>query len=879
MHPFRTPGQVLLAGLHGLLAAGVLALCGAASAAPQRPARVAALPAPLAPVEGEVIVGFKPQAEALRKYTLSAKASKTDANAQLTQRAAMLGGRLKRPLLSVQAVSNQAQVMKVAGLDAKTLARELAADPDVAYAVPNGRKRAYTAPNDPLYPAAATGARINGPDSGQWYLRAPSGAVVSAINIEAAWAYTQGTASTVVAVLDTGVRFDHPDLGRAASGGQLLLGYDFVSNTAVANDGNSRDDDPSDPGDWVTSADLRSSTFSGCSVTPSSWHGTATASLVAAAANNGLGMAGAAPGVRVLPVRVLGKCFGTDADIQAGMLWAAGISVAGVPDNPNPARVINLSLGGDGLCDAAYADVIAQVLARGVVIVAAAGNTAGGAVNVPANCSGVIGVTALRHAGTKVGFSDLGPEVSIAAPGGNCINITAGSPCLYPLLAATNKGIQGPTTSAWTDSYDISVGTSFSSPLVAAVVGLMVSAQPNLTPAEVRQMLQASARPFPTTGGDNGPDDPTPVGQCVAPQPGVEQFQCYCNTSLCGAGMLDAGGAMALAVGLPLANVALSPTVPIAASPVTLSASGSSGALVGYRWQLLGAGGIVSGFDGANNGVTAQLTPSGPGAFTVQLTVTDLVGQTATTTRTVTVLATPVPTAVLTVTTATPVAPSPVALSATSSLAGTGSTLSSYQWTLLDGGGIVNGFNGGMTQNTASLTPTAAGSFTVRLTVTNAQGAMATADRTVVVVVRPTATITNATATPVAGSPVTLNATGSVAGAGSTLTGYQWSLVNGGGVVTGFDVQPDAPTVSFTPSGAGTVTVQLTVTNATGQNGSSQITVAVAAPSGAGGPSGSSSGSGGGATSVWWVLGVLLAVALLHTVGRQPAGTQPRQIE
>ena len=601
--------------------------------------------AALPPVEGEVIVGFKPSADTVRKHALAARAANADIQAVLGQRAAALGGRVKRSLQAGNAVGAHAQVVRAAGVDAQTLARLLAADPDVAYAVPNGRKRIAAAPNDPLYAQAAPGVRVRGPDSGQWYLRAPTASVVSAINVEAAWARTMGSPQVVVAVLDTGVRFDHPDLGRVANGGVLLPGYDFVSNSAVANDGNGRDADPSDPGDWVSSAESRTQTFSGCSPSDSSWHGTSTASLVAAMANNGLGMAGTAPGVRVLPVRVLGKCFGTDADIQAGMLWAGGISQAGVPDNPTPARVINMSLGGSGGCDAAYQNVVNQLVARGVVIVAAGGNGAGGAVGVPANCDGVIGVTALRHVGTKVGFSDLGPQISISAPGGNCINTSAGSPCLYPILAATDAGSQGPSGADWSDSYNITVGTSFASPLVAGVAGLMVSQRPSLTAAEVRSVMRSTARPFPQTGGDNGPGDPTVVTQCRAPQTGVDQLQCYCTTALCGAGMLDAGAAVS-AVSGPLARLQVSTAAPVAGQPVALSGADSQGtagaAVLRYEWVLVSGSGIVSGFDSATNAATASLTPTAAGSFTVRLTVTDASGASDTASTLVTVAAVPV---------------------------------------------------------------------------------------------------------------------------------------------------------------------------------------------------------------------------------------------
>jgi len=516
----------------------------------------AARPA-LAPVEGEVIVQFKADAAVLRKRALAAGGATGGPPSALAERAAALGARVGRTLEAGLAVTERMQVMRGHGIDATALAARLAADPEVEFAVPNGRKRRLAAPNDPLYlagPPVDLAAQRGGPVSGQWYLRAPTAEVASAIGIEAAWARAAARAEVVVAVLDTGVRFEHPDLGRVANGGSLLPGYDFVSDSVIANDGDGRDGDPSDPGDWVTGAESLTSRFADCGISSSTWHGTSTASLIGAATNNGVGMAGSAPGLRVLPVRVLGKCYGTDADIQAAMLWAAGLPVEGMPANPHPARVINMSLGSGGACNAAYQSVIDSITAAGVVIVAAAGNSAGGAVGTPGNCRGVIAVLALRHVGAKVGFSDLGPEIAIAAPGGNCINITVGSPCLYPIVSATNGGTQGPEVDAWTDSFNISVGTSFSSPLVAGVVGLMIAQQPALTPEQVRTALRATARPFPTTGADNGPDDPSPVAQCRPPSPGVEQLQCYCTTELCGAGMLDAGAALAAPVPPPVAE-------------------------------------------------------------------------------------------------------------------------------------------------------------------------------------------------------------------------------------------------------------------------------------------------------------------------------------
>lgn len=596
---------------------------------------------PLAPVEGEVIVAFKPEAGTLRKHALAARSGADGVSTVLAARAGTLGARVGRTLEAGAAVGPDTQVVRAAGVDAATLARQLAADADVLYAVPNGRKRRVAAPVDPLYltgPAVNQSAQTGGPASGQWYLRAPTATVPSAINIEAAWAHTRGSANVVVAVLDTGARYDHPDLRK-----RLLPGYDMVGNATVANDGDGRDADASDPGDWVTSAEASTSTFSGCDASDSSWHGTSTASLIAAATDS-VGMAGAAPGVRVLPVRVLGKCFGSDSDIIAGMRWAAGLAVDGVPFNPHPAKVINMSLGGSGSCSAAYQQAINEITAAGVLIVAAAGNSAGHPVNEPANCAGVVGVLALRHAGTKVGFSDLGTEISIAAPGGNCINVTAGSACLYPILAASNSGTRGPSNPIWTDSFNITVGTSFSSPLTAAVAALVASRRPDLTPAGIRAVLRNTARPFPTTGADNG-TDPTPVTACQAPVAGRDQLQCYCNTTYCGAGMLDAGAALASVAGGAFVNVSQQPLVPEAGDTVTFSVTGFQGgsavAAAGtYDWTLTNGGGIVTDFASSRNASTATATPNAAGTFSVSVQVTDSAGGVQAASSTVRVLAT-----------------------------------------------------------------------------------------------------------------------------------------------------------------------------------------------------------------------------------------------
>jgi serine protease len=515
-------------------------------------------PSPQAQTEGptadaRVIVKYKADSPLLADQALPAAA-------QRAERARALGTRVGLALRAGSGVSRRAHVVLAHGLTSAQLAERLAREADVEYAVPDQRRRISTAPNDPLYlagPPVTAGA--GGPAVGQWYLRAPAGEVQSSINVEPAWDLAPANSDIVVGVIDTGVRFDHPDLQRAAAGGKLLSGYDMISDADVANDGGGRDADASDPGDWLTLAEVqdRHSPFYRCDTAAedSSWHGTQTSAMIGALTNNAIGMAGVARNVRILPVRALGKCGGYDSDIIAAMRWAAGLNVPGTPVNPTPARVLNLSLGSESPCSAAYVDAVAAINAVGAVVVASAGNSTGHAAGAPANCTGVLAVAGLRHAGSKVGFSDLGPAISIAAPAGNCVNTAPGLPCLYPMLTAANSGLTTPVSNAaggsiYTDSFNSSVGTSFSAPMVTGTIALMLSADPTLTPSAVRTLLQSSARPFPSSGLTN--TDGTSLAQCVAPQriedPQIDQLECYCTTTTCGAGMLDAGAALTAVV-------------------------------------------------------------------------------------------------------------------------------------------------------------------------------------------------------------------------------------------------------------------------------------------------------------------------------------------
>src|SRR5262249_13404144 len=176
---------------------------------------------------------------------------------------------------------------------------------------------------------------------------------------------------------------------------RVLPGYDFITSVPVANDGNARDADPTDAGDFVSSADAATTTFQGCTVSGSSWHGTRVSGIIGALSNNSLGVTGITWSPWILPARALGKCSGFDSDIIDAMAWAAGRHVAGIPDNPYPAKIENLSLGSSENCPASYASVVADLASTGVLVVASAGNE-GGPVDTPANCPGVAGITGLR---------------------------------------------------------------------------------------------------------------------------------------------------------------------------------------------------------------------------------------------------------------------------------------------------------------------------------------------------------------------------------------------------------------------------------------------------------------------------------------------------
>lgn len=602
--------------------------------------------------EARVIVRFKPQADSVRAKAMALRATRAEAREVAQTRATALGLRTGHRLAAGISLDERTQVVLAKGMTGAQLAKRLAADGEVELVAVDQRRKHTKLPNDPLFGGAdvnpeSTVGGIQARTIDQWYLKKPSstaGQVVSSINAPAAWDTTTGASSVIVAVIDTGVRPDHPDLA-----GQFVTGYDMIGfgangssqSVAIANDGGGPDADPSDPGDWVSQADIDGKQLgSGCDKTDignSSWHGTRVSGLIAALSNNGLGMAGVGWGLKIMPVRALGKCGGYDSDIMAGMKWAAGIAVPGLPANANKAKVLNLSLGGGGSCGtsgtgALYREVITQVNAAGATVVVAAGNSEGQAVGLPGNCPGVVTVAALRHVGTKVGFSSLGPEVTIAAPGGNCINVGAGQACLYPMISTTNSGTTTPVAAdgAYTGN-GASVGTSFSAPIVSGIVGLMASVRPGLTSAEATQILKSTARPFPTTGGGSSADGNPP--QCTAPSTTAVQDECYCTTSTCGAGMVDAAAAVAAAAALNGTTVAITQTPAsglTAGQTLTLTAAATGlpagRTVASVAWVLVDGGGIVTAFASGASTATATITPTAAGSFTVRADVTDSAG-------------------------------------------------------------------------------------------------------------------------------------------------------------------------------------------------------------------------------------------------------------
>lgn len=388
----------------------------------------------------------------------------------------------------------------------------LNAHPDVEHAEEDVLLHPLADVNDTFYPQ-------------QWNLHEET----AGLRVPGAWDRSTGAGETI-AVLDTGIT-DHSDLAP-----NVVPGYDFVTDPAISLDGNGRDGDPADPGDACLNPEP------GTEPTDSSWHGTHVAGIAAAVGDNESGVVGVAYGANLQPLRVMGACGGYLSDTIDAITWAAGGAVEGAPVNYSPARIINMSLGSEGVCSPRLQSAIDFATNQGSVVIAAAGNETQPVANVlPANCNNVIAVGATDRAGNSASYSNYGPGVDVSAPGGE-------SP--HGIGSTYNTG----QTTPGDEAYAAMQGTSMAAPHVAGVAALMLAANPDLSPAQVEQVLRDSARPLP--------------GTCAGG---------------CGAGIVDANAAVASVAGVPF-----SPSI---RSTADVIAADSAGTL--WNYPSNGKGGLL----------------------------------------------------------------------------------------------------------------------------------------------------------------------------------------------------------------------------------------------------------------------------------------------
>lgn len=495
--------------------------------------------------------------------------------AALRQRVGMTG---HRPTAFGAQVMHAAKVMPVELAEAE--AARLRQDPDVEWVVVNAIERmasttAVLPVNDPSYGSQTwLGERVAG--------RAGVG------NFPAAWravASPRATAPVNVAVLDTGILYPPNELT-----GRIAPGYDFIAELQYSRDGNGRDPDPTDEGDWMDDATRAANPLlfpERCLNANSSWHGTAIATMLAANTNNdafGAGILAPFSDVRVLPIRVGGVCGADRVDILDGMLWAAGIEFQGSPTrNPvqNRAKVISLSFGGSEACteNTGYPRVIRQLRDAGVLLVASAGNgtdTGIGAATptIPANCPGVLAVTALNRQGSKATYANFvrtgdglwGLAVAAGDVGTNEQALDDG------VLTVLNAGAKEPLP---TFEMGNVYGTSFAAPQAAAVAAMVWSLDPSLSLQQVLSILVKSARPW-----DAVDSELTASGLPQCSTNPARRGACRCTEFTCGSGVLDA----AVAVGAAL-DAASELRAPLN-NPARSSGGGGGGGAWSLGWGL-----------------------------------------------------------------------------------------------------------------------------------------------------------------------------------------------------------------------------------------------------------------------------------------------------
>ncbi|MDE2594066.1 MAG: S8 family serine peptidase [Burkholderiales bacterium] len=419
---------------------------------------------------------------------------------------------------------------------AQAQAERLRRDPEVEWAIPNviEKPAGAVAGSDPWF-------------AWQTWLQPRDAGRLGVAGFPAAWhaLETQALSQVVVAVLDSGV-LPSPDLV-----GRFWPGYDFVSEVEYDRDGDGRDSNPQDPGDWLTAGEKAANPqlYGDCSVHDSNWHGLAVSSMLAANTDNNIdggGILAPLSGPVVLPVRVAGICGAAVSDIVEGMLWAAGLAFQGSPTpNSHPARIINLSFGGSGSCDDTgvhdaawlYRQTLSTLRSHGVLVVASAGN---GEVPVgnaqptrPASCPGVLAVTALHEQGFKASYANLVDSAHYAG-----LAVAGGDFDDHAIVTLSNSGTTRPDLNG--DIPAGMAGTSFAAPTVAGVAALMLAVDPYLSVDELVTGLTSTALPHlsRTDGASLSMRD---LPTCAA---GVAMAQCYCDTASCGAGRLDALGAV-----------------------------------------------------------------------------------------------------------------------------------------------------------------------------------------------------------------------------------------------------------------------------------------------------------------------------------------------
>jgi serine protease len=453
--------------------------------------------------------------------------------------------------------------------EAAPIAAALEARSDVLAVEPN--RRVYPAaapviPNDPLF----------GQQWDMWNGGGPSDYGTRAAEI---WGVTTGSPDVIVGIVDTGST-DHPDLV-----GSTVPGFDFISDAADARDGDRWDSNPADQGDWCPEDG-----------DPSSWHGTHVAGTVNAVQDNGIGVSGLAPGVKVQHLRVLGACGGTGADILAAVVWGSGGNLGSLfgsypgadpGPNPTPASVLNLSLGGAGSCEAISQEIFSDARARGTTVVVAAGNESESAsLSWPANCAGVISVASSTRNGALSGFSNYGTaagQITLTAPGSS-------------ILSTYNAG----TTVPGAPDYRAINGTSMATPHVSAAAAILYSFGVT-RPSDVEAALRSAVMHF-------SPSTP-------------------CDTVRCGAGLLDvsklAAYAPATEPGAPTSVVGIAGDARATVSWTPPSQTGgsalvSASAIVSPGGQSCTTGTTTCEITGLTNGTT----------YTVSVTVTNADGRT-----------------------------------------------------------------------------------------------------------------------------------------------------------------------------------------------------------------------------------------------------------